>query len=249
MPRTLEENDGYGGTRTDATKTVHSASGIAPTRTRHHIETAMDFESEGQTAGRRIGYLRVSTAEQRPDRQIDGLTDLCDELRIEVLSAVKDVRPIFDALLKELRAGDTLVVWDLDRAFRSTRDALAVSETLEHRGIALDVVRMRMDTSRPEGMLMYTIMAAVGEFERQTLARRTREGLEAARRRGVRLGRPPKLTDAELAAIAEDLGRGFTLKALAERHGVAPWTLTRALRRAKARSQERSPPRHGESAN
>ncbi|MBB4267913.1 recombinase family protein [Roseospira visakhapatnamensis] len=194
----------------------------------------MDFENQGQAAGRRIGYLRVSTAEQRPDRQIDGLTDLCDELHVEILSAVKDVRPVFDAVVARLTPGDTLVVWDLDRAFRSTRDALTVSETLEQKGIALDIVRMRLDTSRPEGMLMYTIMAAVGEFERQTLARRTREGLDAARRRGVRLGRPPKLTDDQVAAILAELETGAaTVKALAERYGVAPWTLTRSIRRTR----------------
>ena len=72
----------------------------------------------------KIGYLRVSTKTQRPDRQINGLKDLCDQLYIETLSAVADKRPVFDKVLSTLKRGDTLFVWDLDRAFRSTEDAI-----------------------------------------------------------------------------------------------------------------------------
>lgn len=73
---------------------------------------------------KRVGYLRVSTEEQKPDRQIDGLTPYCDILYIEKLSAVAKKRPVFEQILNSLKQGDTLVVWDLDRAFRSTLDAL-----------------------------------------------------------------------------------------------------------------------------
>ena len=191
----------------------------------------MHFEDLPERPGRRIGYLRVSTAEQRPDRQIDGLKTLCDEMHVETLSAIKAVRPVFDGILAGLNAGDTLVVWDLDRAFRSTQDALKVSDALQARGVGVEVVRLQMDTSAPEGFLMYTIMAAVGEFERRTLSRRTREGLAAARLRGARLGRPLKLSDDHLDAIRTELDGGTTIKDVAERYGVAPWTVTRALRR------------------
>lgn len=193
----------------------------------------MEFEPEHTYAGRRIGYLRVSTAEQRPDRQIDGLKEFCEALHVETLSAVKDARPVFDAVLTGLKPGDTLVVWDLDRAFRSTQDALKVAEALQIRDVNIEIVRLKMDTSLPEGFLMYTIMAAVGEFERRNLIRRTREGIAAARRRGKRLGRPPKLSENQLKAIREELGTGgTTITALARRYGVAPWTVTRSLRRA-----------------
>ena len=67
---------------------------------------------------RRLGYLRVSTQEQRPDRQIDGLEAICDELHVECASAVSPKRPVYDAIVAMLEPGDTLVVWDLDRAFQ-----------------------------------------------------------------------------------------------------------------------------------
>ena len=195
----------------------------------------MPFEHHRHRTGRRIGYLRVSTGEQRPDRQLAGLQETCDELHVEVLSAARKTRPVFDAVLEGLGAGDTLVVWDLDRAFRSTRDALNTAHALQRRGVGFQVVRMQMDTSMPEGQLMYTIMAAVGEFERRTLVRRTREGLAAARLRGARLGRPPKLSDDHLTAIRAELARGTTIKDVAHRYGVAPWTVSRALRRQTCR--------------
>ncbi|MEP2987310.1 MAG: recombinase family protein, partial [Roseibium sp.] len=78
----------------------------------------------------KIGYLRVSKHEQSPDRQIDGLRGLCDELHIERLSAVSAKRPVFEALVAQLKSGDALVVWDLDRAFRSTIDAITTAEKL-----------------------------------------------------------------------------------------------------------------------
>lgn len=200
----------------------------------------MYFESDRVHTSRKVGYLRVSTSEQRPDRQIDGLEEICDELHIETLSAVKEVRPIFDAVLAGLQPGDTLVVWDLDRAFRSTRDALDVAEAVQSRGINFEIVRMHMDTSLPEGLLVYTIMAAVGEFERQNLARRTREGLAAARLRGKRLGRPPKLSDRQLEAIRVELKKGARIKDVAARYGVWPWTLSRSLKRAEPPAEETS---------
>ncbi len=120
----------------------------------------------------KIGYLRVSTEEQRPDRQIDGLTSLCDEIHIETLSAVSTHRPVYEDVIQRLHSGDTLVVWDLDRAFRSTIDALLEAEKLRERGIGFQIV-----------------MAAYAQFERQNLIKRTKEGMNAARKRGVHVGR------------------------------------------------------------
>ena len=185
-----------------------------------------------EPTGRKIGYLRVSTSEQRPDRQVEGLKEICDELHIEVLSAVKDVRPVFDAVLARLETGDMLVVWDLDRAFRSTIDALVNAEKLRERGIDFRVATMSIDTSTEFGELFYTIAAAFAQFERRNLARRTREGLAAARARGMRLGRPRKLSDLQVALVRWELEEtDVTIKDLAARYGVAPWSLTRSLRR------------------
>lgn len=187
----------------------------------------------------KIGYLRVSTQEQRPDRQIEGLRDQCDQLYMETLSAVSPRRPVYDAVLSQLGPGDTLVVWDLDRAFRSVLDAVTQAELFRRNGIEFQIVNLQIDTATPAGMLVYTVMSAFAEFERRLLAQRTREGLAAARRRGARLGRPPKLNDAQLDDARRRLmSEVETTAEIAREFGVAPWTLTRSLRR-----QERRPGR------
>lgn len=181
---------------------------------------------------RRVGYLRVSTAEQRPDRQIDGLKTLCDELHVETVSAVGRRRPVYERAIRRLRHGDMFVVWDIDRAFRSTRDALNELDALHRRGVEFLIANLRIDTTTPEGYYVYTVLSANAELERRTLSRRTREGLAAARLRGARLGRPPKLSEEQLVEARARLAEGCeTVSAVAADYKVAPWTLTRALRR------------------
>ena len=181
---------------------------------------------------RKIGYLRVSTQEQRPDRQITGLSDLCDELHIEKMSAATTARPVYEAVIGKLRPGDTLVIWDLDRAYRSTVDALLEAEKLRAREIDFQIVSLQVDTSTPAGMLTYTVMAAFAEFERRMISKRTKEGLAAARLRGKRIGRPPKLSSAQLRDARRRLQDDrVTVASIADEFDVAPWTLTRALRR------------------
>lgn len=183
---------------------------------------------------RKIGYLRVSTVDQNPDRQVDGLRDLCDELHIETLSAVSRRRPVYEAVTAALQAGDIFVIWDLDRAYRSAKDALGELDALQQRGIHFHIAKLSIDTTTPTGRFLYTVMGGLAEFERLTLSQRTREGLLAARRRGARLGRPPKLDDLQLRLARERRGRGETITALARTFGVAPWTMTRALRRGES---------------
>ena len=185
---------------------------------------------------KKIGYLRVSTTEQRPDRQIDGLKAICDELHIETLSAIRKARPVYERVLRKLRPGDVLVIWDLDRAYRSARDALNELEKLRRRNVEIRIANLNLDTATPHGMLMFTVISGFAEFERQMLSQRTKEGMAAARRRGKRLGRPRKLTDGQLRQAAVRL-QGETVAAIARDYGVAPWTLTRALRRNGLRSR------------
>lgn len=178
-----------------------------------------------------IGYLRISTQEQRPDRQIDGLHSLCDELFIEHASAATMKRPVFDQVLSALQAGDTLVVWDLDRAFRSVVDAIQTVEDLHARGIALNIVNLQVDTRTPAGMLVYTVLSACAEFERRIISQRTKEGMAAARKRGKRLGRPPKLSPGNLNKARQRIAAGATIKQVASDLNVAPWSLSRAIKR------------------
>lgn len=183
---------------------------------------------------RKIGYLRVSTAEQSADRQVDGLKDLCDELHMEKVSAVGRKRPVYEKVVKRLKAGDVLVIWDLDRAYRSAKDALSELDALTRRGVHFHIARLAIDTTTPTGRFLYTVMGGLAEFERLTLSQRTKEGLLAARRRGVRLGRPPKLDAGKLVAARERLQNGESLRSVAQMLGVAPWTVTRSLRRNPA---------------
>lgn len=180
---------------------------------------------------RTIGYIRVSTPDQKTDRQTLGLKDSCDQLFIEHASAVAKSRPMFEEVQNLLRAGDTLVVWDLDRAFRSTVDAIQTAEDLRNRKVDLRIISMQIDTSTPEGELFYTMLAGFAQYERRMISRRTREGVEAARRSGKPIGRPRKI-DVETSreahlSITKD---GYPCRYVAALLGVSRITLQRSFR-------------------
>lgn len=181
---------------------------------------------------KRRAYIRVSTPEQRHDRQIIGLRGLCDELHIETVSAVSKSRPVYETVMRRLKPGDVFVILDLDRAYRSSRDALAQLDRLRARNVAIHIANFGIDTSTPYGELIYTIIGALAQFERDLLSQRTKEGLEAARRKGKRIGRPPKMTKSQLENAALRLARGAaSFDQVAADYGVASWTLARSLRR------------------
>lgn len=182
---------------------------------------------------KKIAYIRVSTPDQRHDRQIEGLKALCDELHIETLSATAAKRPVYDKVLKKLKPGDMLVVWDLDRAFRSVVDALTEAEKLRARGVHFQIANLSIDTSTPAGIFVYTMLSALAEFERRTLSQRTKEGLAAARKRGARIGRPPVMSQRQIGEARRliDVG-GLTPSGAARELGIPRWTLIRSLKRA-----------------
>lgn len=185
---------------------------------------------------KKIAYLRVSTAEQRPDRQIDGLKDFCDELHVETLSACHARRPVYERVIKGLQPGDMLVVWDLDRAFRSVVDALTEAEKLRLRGVHFQIANLNIDTTTPAGIFVYTMLSALAEFERRTLSQRTKEGLQAARRRGKRIGRPPTLTERQVHDARHRIeSAGRSASSVAREIGIPRWTLSRAIRRLAER--------------
>lgn len=179
----------------------------------------------------RHGYLRISTIDQTTARQEDGLRDLCDRLHVESpRSAVARSRPVFERLIARLQHGDVLVVWSLDRAFRSALDALTTIEKLYERGIGLEVVNLGIDLNSPVGRVFFTITAALDELERARLSERTSEGMAAARRRGVRLGRPPKLCADQKHRIITDVNAGrMTVVQAAKAYGVSDATIRRVL--------------------
>ena len=162
-----------------------------------------------------IGYARVSKADgsQALDLQRDALAAagiVAERIYEDRMSGRHDARPGLEGCLKALREGDTLVVWKLDRLGRNLRHLVELIEALNARGVGLRVLTGQgaaLDTTRPEGRLVFGIFAALAEFERALIAERTRAGLAAARARGRRGGRPRKMTAAKIrmamAAMAD----------------------------------------------
>ncbi|MGJ8627316.1 MAG: recombinase family protein [Sulfitobacter sp.] len=180
----------------------------------------------------KIGYLRVSTEEQRPDRQIDALTPICDALHVEKLSATAKSRPVYEKVIASLNAGDIFVIWDLDRAYRSAKDALNELDRLRERGVEIQIASIHIDTSTPHGMLIYTFISGLAEFERRLLSERTKQGLAAARKRGVRLGPPQKMSEAQVRnAIRKIAMKEASVAEIAALNGVHPSTVARSIKR------------------
>ncbi len=146
----------------------------------------------------RIGYGRVSTADQNPDSQHDLLTAAgCDPVFIDKASGKLAHRPEWDRCLAYLRRGDELVITRLSRAFRSLKHLIAAAEQLHERGIDLVVLRQDIDTRTPTGRFVFHVLGALAELQRELIVEATNEGLAAARARGRRGGRKPKLSPAQ----------------------------------------------------
>lgn len=142
----------------------------------------------------RVGYARVSTEEQSLDLQLDALKrDGCERVfHDHGLSGAMVSRPALEAALKSLRFGDVLVVWKLDRLGRSLAHLISIIVSLEGRGVGFRSISEAIDTTSASGRLLFHIMGALAEFERTLISERTRAGMEAARARGVHVGRPAK---------------------------------------------------------
>lgn len=142
-----------------------------------------------------IGYARVSTMDQNPQMQIDALKQVgCKRIFIEKASGSRKDRPELKNALDYMRESDTLVVWKLSRLARSLRQIIKTAHDLEQRGIGLKVLTQKIDTGTPEGRLFFHMTAAFDEFQRELIVENTRAGLEAARKRGRKGGRPPSMT-------------------------------------------------------
>ncbi len=144
----------------------------------------------------KIGYARVSTAEQSLDLQRDALKAAgCDRILVDTASGATAARPGLDRLREQVRAGDTLVVWRLDRLGRSLRDLIGWAAWLEEQQVALLSLHEAIDTATPSGKLTFHLFGALAEFERNLIRERTHAGLAAARARGRKGGRPMALDD------------------------------------------------------
>lgn len=188
----------------------------------------------------RFGYLRVSTADQNEDLQLDALRAAgCDRVFSDHASGKVDKRPGLDGLLDQLRQGDVLVVWRLDRLGRSLRNLIELAGELERRGVALVSLTESIDTSTPGGKLVFHVFGALAEFERDLIRERTLAGLAAARARGRHGGRPPALTSEKVkTARAMHASGDYDVSAIARVLGVSRATVYRALARQEVPTTE-----------
>ena len=180
----------------------------------------------------KIGYARVSTEEQNLDLQHGALNAAgCEKLfEDHGISGSATDRPGLTAALSALSAGDTLIVWKLDRLGRSLSHLVGLLDDLGKRGIGFVSLTENIDTTTAGGRLVFHMMAALSEFERSLIVERTKAGMAAARRRGKAPGRPKKLTPERLDHVKALLADGkHTKRAAAQLLGVNESTLRRAL--------------------
>lgn len=147
----------------------------------------------------KVGYMRVSTADQTHDLQLDALTAHgCGRIYLDTASGATDSRPALTAALEHVRKGDQLVVWRTDRLGRSLRHLLEVVGGLHADGVQFVSTTEAIDTSTAGGEMVFSMIGAVAQFERRIISERTKAGLEAARTRGKKGGRKPSLSPAQV---------------------------------------------------
>lgn len=179
----------------------------------------------------KIGYARVSTDEQHLDLQRQVL-EAAGCVRIYEDRGASGAARERNGLYKALRAvkpGDVLVVWKLDRLGRSLSHLLEMISGLRRKKVGFQSLQEQIDTTSAGGRFYMHILAALAEFEREMIRDRTKAGMQAAKRRGVKLGRPAKLDAEKLADARKMLKAGISRKAVAEALQVSPLTLRRAL--------------------
>lgn len=183
--------------------------------------------------GYKIGYARVSTQEQNLDRQIDQLKGIgCNKIYQEKITGTKKERPELDKMLGELRKGDTIIISELTRLSRSTKDLFKLVEHIEGKGANIKSLKESwLDTTTPTGKLMFTIIAGISQFERDLISQRTLEGLASARARGRNGGRPVKNKKDIDTAIKMYNSKLHSVSEIEKTTGVSKATLYRYIKK------------------
>ncbi len=181
--------------------------------------------------GQHIGYIRVSTFEQNPQRQLEGVQ--VDRTFIDKASGKEVKRPQLEALMGFVRAGDTVVVHSMDRLARNLDDLRRIVQTLTQRGVHIEFAKEHLcftGEDSPMANLMLSVMGAFAEFERALIRERQREGIALAKQRGVYRGRKRSLSDSEIAQLRQRAAAGEKKTALACEFGISRETLYQYLR-------------------
>ncbi|MBJ8030979.1 MULTISPECIES: recombinase family protein [Bacillus] len=178
----------------------------------------------------KFGYMRVSTIDQNLDRQEQQLKEAgCERIFFEKITGVKRDRPELNRMLEFLRQGDTVVVTDLTRLSRSTKDLIEIAELISQKGANLKSLKEAwLDTTTAHGKMLFTVFAGIAQFERDLTSERTKEGIIAAKKRGKHPGRPK--TDEEKVNYALYLiDQGMNRTDAAEKAGISRMTLYRKI--------------------
>ena len=179
----------------------------------------------------KLGYARVSTDDQTLDRQRERLREAgCERLFEEKISGARRDRPELARLLDQLRKDDVVVVTRLDRLARSTGNLLEIAEAIRAKEAGLlSLAEPWVDTTSPAGRMVLTVFAGIAEFERELIRQRTDEGRQAAKKRGVTFGRPPKLRPDQQELVSRLLQEGRSVSEVARTFNVHPATIYRCI--------------------
>lgn len=178
-----------------------------------------------------VGYSRVSTEDQKLDLQLDALKGAgCEKFFSDHVSGASKLKPGLEEALAYLRAGDTLVVWKLDRLGRTVKGLVDLVQALQEKSIQFRSLTDGIDTSTTAGRFFFHVMAALAQMEKELVHERTMAGLSAARARGRLGGRKPKMDASKLDAARKLLLAGTPASAVAKTLGVGRATLYRGLK-------------------
>src|SRR5271167_4119071 len=178
----------------------------------------------------KYGYARVSTEDQNPAMQLAALKKAgCTKLFKDEVTGAHVNRPALTRCLKILQPGDTLIVWKLDRLGRSLRDLIHMLDDFKRQGIKFKSLTEAIDTETPTGRAMWQMIGVLAELERSLITERTRAGVKAAQRRGVKFGRRPKLSAPQVAHARQLIDGGQRVQEVASLFKVSRVTLYRAL--------------------
>lgn len=179
----------------------------------------------------KIGYARVSTNDQDTQLQIDALNVAgCERIYQEKQSGAKKDRPELQQCLKSLREGDSLIVWKLDRLGRSLQHLIEVITDLENKQIGFQSLTENIDTTSTTGKLIFHIFGSLAEFERGLIQERVKAGLEAAKKKGKKFGRPEALNDKDQAMAIAMFNGGATKIDIARHFNVTRQTIYSVLK-------------------
>jgi len=180
-----------------------------------------------------VGYARVSSSGQSLDVQLDKLQH-CHKIFQEKASGASGKRPRLHACLEYVREGDTLVVTRLDRLARSTLHLCRIADELQRKQVHLQVLDRHIDTSDATGRLLFNMLGAIAQFETEIRAERQMDGIQKAKKRGIRFGRKKTLATKQIAALRHRRTQGVLIKTLMKDYGLSKASVYRYLRDTNA---------------